>query len=134
MSYEVLGISVLWVFLFGYLIVASIDFGAGFFSYYSTITGKRHLIQNIIERYLSPVWEVTNVFLVFFFVGIVGFFPDTAYYYGTACWFPGALRLCCWLSAALIMPSALTAPRRITASISCFTEQAACLYRRHYLP
>ncbi|MBW7454463.1 cytochrome d ubiquinol oxidase subunit II [Paenibacillus sepulcri] len=93
MSYEVLGISVLWVFLFGYLIVASIDFGAGFFSYYSTVTGKRHLIQNIIERYLSPVWEVTNVFLVFFFVGIVGFFPDTAYYYGTALLVPGSVAI-----------------------------------------
>ena len=54
MSYEILGITVLWVFLYGYLIVASIDFGAGFFSYYSTITGKRHVINNIIERYLSP--------------------------------------------------------------------------------
>lgn len=30
MSLEVLGISVLWLFLFGYVIVASIDFGAGF--------------------------------------------------------------------------------------------------------
>lgn len=91
MSYEVLGITVLWTFLFGYLIIASIDFGAGFFSYYSTITGKRHVINNIIERYLSPVWEVTNVFLVFFFVGIVGFFPDTAYYYGTALLVPGSI-------------------------------------------
>jgi len=81
MSYELIGITVLWIFLFGYLIVASIDFGAGFFSYYSTITGKRNNIHTIIKRYLSPVWEVTNVFLIFFMVGIVGFFPDTAYYY-----------------------------------------------------
>ncbi|MFD0712370.1 cytochrome d ubiquinol oxidase subunit II [Paenibacillus sp. GCM10027626] len=93
MSYEVLGITVLWLFLFGYLIVASIDFGAGFFSFYSHITGKRHLIHGIIERYLSPVWEVTNVFLVFFFVGIVGFFPDTAYYLGTALLVPGSVAL-----------------------------------------
>ena len=93
MSYEVIGITVLWIFLFGYLIVASIDFGAGFFSYYSTITGKRHLINNVIERYLSPVWEVTNVFLVFFFVGFVGFFPDTAYYYGTALLLPGSVAI-----------------------------------------
>lgn len=93
MSYEVLGITVLWIFLFGYLIVASIDFGAGFFSYYSSVTGKRHLINNIIERYLSPVWEVTNVFLVFFFVGMVGFFPDTAYYYGTALLVPGSVAI-----------------------------------------
>ncbi|MDK8182353.1 cytochrome d ubiquinol oxidase subunit II [Paenibacillus sp. UMB4589-SE434] len=91
MSYELLGITILWIFLFGYLLVASIDFGAGFFSYYSTISGKRHIIHRIIERYLSPVWEVTNVFLVFFIVGLVGFFPDAAYYYGTALLIPGSL-------------------------------------------
>ncbi|URN93845.1 MAG: cytochrome d ubiquinol oxidase subunit II [Candidatus Pristimantibacillus lignocellulolyticus] len=91
MSYEVLGITVLWTFLFGYLIIASIDFGAGFFIYYSTISGTRHLIHNIIDRYLSPVWEITNVFFVFFFVGIVGFFPDTAFYLGTALLIPGSI-------------------------------------------
>ncbi|MFF2091232.1 cytochrome d ubiquinol oxidase subunit II [Paenibacillus sp. NPDC058174] len=93
MSYEVVGITVLWTFLFGYLIVASIDFGAGFFSYYSSITGTRHVIHAIINRYLSPVWEVTNVFLVFFFVGFIGFFPDTAYYYGTALLIPGSIAI-----------------------------------------
>ncbi|MFA9556567.1 cytochrome d ubiquinol oxidase subunit II [Evansella sp. AB-rgal1] len=93
MSYEVVGITVLWTFLYGYLIVASIDFGAGFFSYYSKRTNKNHIIHNIIQRYLSPVWEVTNVFLVFFFIGIVGFFPDTAYYYGTALLIPGSVAI-----------------------------------------
>lgn len=93
MSYEVIGITVLWIFLYGYLIVASIDFGAGFFSYYSFLTGKKHLVHNIIERYLSPVWEVTNVFLIFFIVGIIGFFPDTAYYYGTALLVPGSIAI-----------------------------------------
>nr|WP_205516533.1 cytochrome d ubiquinol oxidase subunit II [Paenibacillus sp. SYP-B3998] len=90
---EVVGITVLWTFLYGYLIVASIDFGAGFFSYYSYRTKKEHVIQNIIKRYLSPVWEVTNVFLIFFVVGIVGFFPDTAYYYGTALLVPGSVAI-----------------------------------------
>lgn len=93
MNIEVMGIAVLWTFLYGYLIVASIDFGAGFFSYYSYRTGKEHLIQNMIKRYLSPVWEVTNVFLIFFIVGIVGFFPDTAYYYGTALLLPGSVAI-----------------------------------------
>lgn len=93
MNLELVGITVLWTFLYGYLIVASIDFGAGFFSYYSYRTGKEHLIQNIIKRYLSPVWEVTNVFLIFFIVGIVGFFPDTAYYYGTALLVPGSVAI-----------------------------------------
>lgn len=83
MTFEILGISVLWTFLFGYLITASIDFGAGFFNAYSLFTDKQRILSHIIERYLNPVWEVTNVFLVFFFVGIVGFFPQSAYYYGT---------------------------------------------------
>lgn len=93
MSLEQLGITVLWVFLYGYLIVASIDFGAGFYAYYGRVIGIDSVIGPLISRYLSPVWEVTNVFLVFFFVGIVGFFPDTAYYYGTALLIPGSIAL-----------------------------------------
>ncbi|GAB6992407.1 cytochrome d ubiquinol oxidase subunit II [Paenibacillus pini] len=91
MNYEIVGITVLWIFLFGYMIVASIDFGAGFFSFYSVVLGHENKVHNIIQRYLSPVWEVTNVFLVFFYVGLVGFFPDAAYYYGTALLVPGSL-------------------------------------------
>lgn len=91
MSYGIIGITVLWTFLFGYLIVASVDFGAGFFSYYSKITGHNNKVHTIIQRYLSPVWEVTNVFLIFFVVGLIGFFPDSAYYYGTALLVPGSL-------------------------------------------
>ncbi|RNB88442.1 cytochrome d ubiquinol oxidase subunit II [Brevibacillus nitrificans] len=93
MTTEVLGISILWLFLYGYIIVASIDFGAGFFSYYGRITGKGEIINKVISRYLSPVWEVTNVFLVFFFVGMVGFFPETGYFYGTALLVPASIAL-----------------------------------------
>ncbi|USY56229.1 cytochrome d ubiquinol oxidase subunit II [Bacillus sp. 1780r2a1] len=93
MSYEVIGITVLWTFLYGYLIVASIDFGAGFFNYYASVTGKGHVVQKVINRYLSPVWEVTNVFLIFFYVGLVGFFPSLAYYYGTALLVPGSIAI-----------------------------------------
>jgi cytochrome bd ubiquinol oxidase subunit II len=93
LTLELLGISVLWLFLFGYVIVASIDFGAGFFNAYGTFRGKEHILSTIIQRYLSPVWEVTNVFLVFFFVGIVGFFPKTAYYYGTILLVPASIGL-----------------------------------------
>lgn len=83
MNLEILGITVLWSFLFGYIVVGAIDFGAGFFNAYSLLTGKERVLTKVIQRYLSPVWEVTNVFLVFFFVGIIGFFPKTAFYYGT---------------------------------------------------
>lgn len=93
MPLETIAITVLWIFLYGYLIVASIDFGAGFFSFACKVTGRDHILNGIIERYLSPVWEVTNVFLIFFMVGLIGFFPDTAYYYGTALLVPGSIFL-----------------------------------------
>jgi cytochrome bd ubiquinol oxidase subunit II len=93
MTLEIIGISVLGMFLFGYIIVASIDFGAGFFNAFSLFTGKQHILTRIIQRYLSPVWEVTNVFLVFFFVGMVGFFPKTAYYYGTVLLVPASISI-----------------------------------------
>ena len=93
MSLEILGISVLWIFLFGYVIIASIDFGAGFFNSYSLVTNQDHKLSKVVKRYLSPVWEITNVFFVFFFVGIVGFFPKTAYYFGTTLLIPGSIAL-----------------------------------------
>ncbi|MCA0983647.1 cytochrome d ubiquinol oxidase subunit II [Halobacillus yeomjeoni] len=93
MNYELIGITVLWIFLYGYLIVASIDFGAGFFAYYAKLTKKDHIINQLISRYLSPVWEVTNVFFVFFFVGLVGFFPDMAYYFGQSLLVPGSIAI-----------------------------------------
>lgn len=93
MSLEILGISVLWTFLFGYVILASIDFGAGFFNAYSILTGKEKILSKVIQRYLSPVWSVTNVFFVFFYIGIVGFFPKTATYFGTILLIPGSIAL-----------------------------------------
>ncbi|MGM0873485.1 MAG: cytochrome d ubiquinol oxidase subunit II [Bacillota bacterium] len=93
MDIPLLGITVLWLFLYGYLIVASIDFGAGFFAFYAQFTKRDDIVNSLISRYLSPVWEVTNVFFVFFFVGIVGFFPQTAYYFGTALLIPGSIAL-----------------------------------------
>lgn len=93
MTLEIIGASVLWLFLFGYVIVASIDFGAGFYHAYSLLTNREDVLVNVIQRYLSPVWEVTNVFLVFFFVGIVGFFPKTAFYYGTILLIPASISI-----------------------------------------
>ena len=63
LDYEIIGITVLWTFLYLYVIIASIDFGAGFFNFYSKLTGDDNIISPIIARYLSPVWETTNVFL-----------------------------------------------------------------------
>lgn len=93
MDYQHIGILVLWTFLFGYVILGAIDFGAGFFILYAKLTDQENELKDVIKRYLNPVWEVTNVFLVFFFVGIVGFFPDTAYYFGTTLLLPVSVAL-----------------------------------------
>ena len=90
--YEI-GILIAWMFLYGYLILGAIDFGAGFFSFFGRITGQEHLINRIIDRYLSPVWEVTNVFLIFFTYAVLSFFPDVAYIYGTALLVPGSIAI-----------------------------------------
>src|SRR5699024_3235127 len=88
-----IGITVLAIFLFSYIIIASIDFGAGFFTLHAKITKQDKKINHLIGRYLNPVWEVTNVFFVFFFVGMVGFFPDTAKYFGTVLLLPASIAL-----------------------------------------
>ena len=41
MDYTTIGITVLWTFLFLYIIVLPIDFGAGFFTLHTKLTGKR---------------------------------------------------------------------------------------------
>ncbi|GAK03991.1 LOW QUALITY PROTEIN: cytochrome d ubiquinol oxidase subunit II [Geomicrobium sp. JCM 19037] len=63
------------------------------FNTHSIMTGKQHILSKVIQRYLSPVWEVTNVFFVFFFVGIIGFFPDSAYYFGTILLIPASVSI-----------------------------------------
>ena len=47
MIYAYIGITVLWIFLFCYIIVASIDFGAGFFALHSRITGEEKKDQSL---------------------------------------------------------------------------------------
>ena len=82
-----------WVGCVGDFLWVLCGFGAGFFSFHAKLTKQDHIINGLISRYLNPVWEVTNVFFVFFFVGIVGFFPDSAYYFGSTLLIPGSIAL-----------------------------------------
>lgn len=86
------GISLLWALVFVYAIAGSVDFGAGFWSmvFYGQKNARAATIAN---RYLSPLWEVTNVFLVLFAVALVGLFPGAALAYGTILLVPGNLIL-----------------------------------------
>ncbi|WP_280769365.1 cytochrome d ubiquinol oxidase subunit II [Salipaludibacillus daqingensis] len=81
MTEPYVAIFIIWIFLFVYAIAGSIDFGAGFWAmFYSNKQTQASILAN---RYLSPSWEVTNVFLVLLVIAIVGFFPGAAYYMGT---------------------------------------------------
>ncbi|WP_394219762.1 cytochrome d ubiquinol oxidase subunit II [Halobacillus trueperi] len=74
MEASTLAITILWSLLFVYSILGSLDFGAGF---WGMIYGKNEekSASQIANRFLSPTWEVTNVFLVIFVVSVVTFFP-----------------------------------------------------------
>ncbi|WP_442602181.1 cytochrome d ubiquinol oxidase subunit II [Paenibacillus sp. KN14-4R] len=73
-----IAITIVWVFLFAYSILGSIDFGTGF---WAMVYGKKGDTRaaGIANRYLSPAWKITNVFLVLLVVALAGFFPMAIY-------------------------------------------------------
>ncbi|MFC4779228.1 cytochrome d ubiquinol oxidase subunit II [Paenibacillus sp. GCM10023252] len=93
MDNPTIAISILWAFIFAYAILGSVDFGAGFWALiYDRNSGDTRAAQ-IANRYLSPSWEVTNVFLVLIAVALVGFFPRAAFWFGTVLIVPVSLVL-----------------------------------------
>lgn len=92
MTHATMAITLLWAFIFAYAILGSVDFGAGFWSLVFDRHARTRAAQ-IANRYLSPSWEVTNVFLVLIAVALVGFFPKGAYWFGTVLIVPVCLVL-----------------------------------------
>ncbi len=84
--------TLLWAAILVYAVGASFDFGAGFWGWWESRRGMRQGAW-VAERYVSPLWEVTNVFLVLIPVALVGFFPGAAYAYGILLLVPGSLIL-----------------------------------------
>ncbi|XQY91110.1 cytochrome d ubiquinol oxidase subunit II [Metabacillus sp. HB246100] len=89
---SLLAITVLWGFVFIYAVMATMDFGAGFWSMIY-INKEKTNATNIANRYLSPTWEVTNVFIVAIVVALVSFFPGATYILGTVLLIPGSIIL-----------------------------------------
>ncbi|MGZ3679978.1 MAG: cytochrome d ubiquinol oxidase subunit II [Ktedonobacterales bacterium] len=92
-----LAYAVLWGVLTVYAVLSSLDFGAGFHYWLAGLRSDpaRDRVRSLTLTYLSPAWETTNVFLVLFIVGMIGFFPASVRIYGTALLLP--------LSAAVIV-------------------------------
>lgn len=92
MTNELIAITLLWLFVFVYSVAASIDFGTGFWSMVYR-NQEQTRATKIANRYLSPSWEVTNVFVVLIVVGLVSFFPGATFTLGTVLLIPGSLIL-----------------------------------------
>ncbi len=112
-------IAVIWIFVFVYAVAASIDFGAGFWSmiYMNKSQTKATSIAN---RYLSPSWEVTNVFIVMVVVALFSFFPDASFMLGTVLLIPGSAIILLLLvrSAFMVYAHSVQAYRRVLSVIS----------------
>jgi len=92
MTETIIAVTLLWIFVMIYALAASIDFGAGFWSMVY-LQHEETRATNIANRYLSPSWEVTNVFVVLIVVALVTFFPGAIYTLGTVLLVPGSLVL-----------------------------------------
>ncbi|TLS39161.1 cytochrome d ubiquinol oxidase subunit II [Pseudalkalibacillus caeni] len=85
-------ITLIWGVVFIYAVMASIDFGAGFWSMIY-LNKQQTRATNIANRYLSPSWEVTNVFIVAIVVALFSFFPGATFTLGTVLLIPGSIIL-----------------------------------------
>ncbi len=82
---------VLWAAILAYFLLASIDFGAGFYHLLSLRRPEGEGVRRAIHSYVNPRWEVTNVFLVMIVVGAAAFFPGLVGVLGTVLLIPVSL-------------------------------------------
>lgn len=75
MGDSLLAITVIWGFIFIYAVMGTMDFGAGFWSMIYINRTKTNA-TDVANRYLSPTWEVTNVFIVAIVVALFSFFLE----------------------------------------------------------
>ncbi|GIP37289.1 membrane protein [Paenibacillus sp. J31TS4] len=120
MDNSTIAIVIIWGMVFIYSILGSIDFGAGFWAMVYKTDANAGKIAN---RYLSPSWEVTNVFLVLLVVSLAAFFPHSAGILGTILIVPVCLVLLLLLirSAFLVYSFSVKAYGRVLNIVSGLT-------------
>jgi cytochrome d ubiquinol oxidase subunit II len=84
-AFEAAGL--IWFVIFVYALAGSVDLGATFWRMVFAHRGQAEA-ERVAARYVSPLWEAANVFLVLIAVGIVGFFPGASFAYGTVLLWP----------------------------------------------
>ena len=83
--------AILWAAILAYFVLASIDFGAGFYHLLSLFRPEGAQVRRAIHAYVNPRWEATNVFLVLLVVGAAAFFPGLVGVLGTVLLVPVSL-------------------------------------------
>jgi cytochrome d ubiquinol oxidase subunit II len=86
-----LAYTVLWAAIFVYFLLASVDFGAGFYHLLSLRRPEGAEVRRAIHAYVNPRWEVTNVFLVMIVVAAGAFLPGLVGVLGTVLLIPVSL-------------------------------------------
>ncbi|WP_102026239.1 cytochrome d ubiquinol oxidase subunit II [Salirhabdus sp. Marseille-P4669] len=122
MTDALIAITVLWGFVFIYAVMATMDFGAGFWSMVY-LNKEKTRATNIANRYLSPTWEVTNTFIVALVVAVYSLFPKATYTLGTILIIPGSviLLLLALRSAFLVFSNIATEYKKPLTYISGIT-------------
>jgi cytochrome d ubiquinol oxidase subunit II len=82
---------VLWATILVYFLLASIDFGTGFYHLLSLRRREGEAVRRALRSYVNPRWEVTNVFLVMTVVAAAAFFPGLVGILGTVLLIPVSL-------------------------------------------
>ncbi len=82
---------ILWAAIAAYFLLASVDFGTGFYHLLSLRQAGGEPVRQAIHGYVNPRWEVTNVFLVFIVVAAAAFFPGVVGVLGTVLLVPVSL-------------------------------------------
>ncbi len=116
-----MAITLLWMMLYIYSIMGSIDFGSSFWSMFylrrNTTAGE------LANRFLSPTWEITNTTLVFVVVSLVGLFPVAAFTLGTVLLIPvsSILLLLTIRSAFMVFAYTLTGIEKLLRVVAGIT-------------
>lgn len=82
----------IWLVVFIYALGGSVDFGGTFWRMVFRLRGDQEAAA-VAERYVHPLWETTNIFLVLIAVGLIGFFPQAAWAFGSVLVIPASLIL-----------------------------------------
>ena len=65
--------------LYVYMVLSSVEFGASIFRLWPKLLRR----PEVVSTYLNPIWEATNVFLVYFVICLMTFFPKASGRLGT---------------------------------------------------